>query len=89
MAKAAAPVVVNHPPQDVEEFRNPVDSVEDGQLGRLLSKVGVGVVEPSAIRRTLEVEVDRLIWSVVDDPVGKGGPDRRLDRVLFGVRPAN
>jgi len=48
------------PAQDGEQLRSPVDFIDHHQLAGLGAQVDIGVLEPAAVGRAFQVEVDRV-----------------------------
>ncbi len=73
MAMTRTSVVVDHPAENLEQVRHPMHLVEHDEPGSLRSKIGVGVVEPSPVRGTLQVEVATAGWPGIRQVPRQGG----------------
>ena len=66
-ALAAAASIIYDPAQHVEEAGRPMNLIDDHQLPGLRAKERIGVLETTAVGRSLEVEIQRLGCSIGGD----------------------
>jgi len=73
MTLADCPAIIDNAAQNLEQTRQALNFVDDDELARLLSQIGIGIVKPPQVSRSLEIEIQRGRWPVGGDLSGQGG----------------
>jgi hypothetical protein len=72
-ANARLPVVVDDAAQDFKHTGCAVNLVQDDQLALLGAQIGVGIFQPQAVSRALQVQIHRTARPVNGQRAGQGG----------------